>query len=53
MDWVYPLGLAASPSDPSARSENAAVKATSHSTIFHIPTRPLREGQKHQHPFTR
>ena len=29
------------------------VKATSHSTIFDIPMRPLREDQKHRHRFTR
>ena len=29
------------------------VKATSHSTIFDIPIRPLREDQKHRHRFTR
>ena len=28
------------------------VKATSHSTIFDIPMRPLREDQKHRHRFT-
>ena len=27
-------------------------KATSHSTIFDIPMRPLREDQKHRHRFT-
>ena len=30
-----------------------AFKATSHSTIFDIPMRPLREDQKHRHRFTR
>ena len=29
------------------------IKATSHSTIFDIPMRPLREDQKHRHRFTR
>ena len=29
------------------------VKATSHSSIFDIPMRPLREDQKHRHRFTR
>ena len=29
------------------------VMATSHSTIFDIPMRPLREDQKHRHRFTR
>ena len=29
------------------------LKATSHSTIFDIPMRPLREDQKHRHRFTR
>ena len=29
------------------------VKTTSQSTIFDIPTRPLREDQKHRHRFTR
>ena len=28
-------------------------KPTSHSTIFDIPMRPLREDQKHRHRFTR
>ena len=28
-------------------------KATSHSTIFDIPMRPLREDEKQQHRFTR
>ena len=28
-------------------------KATSHSTIFDIPMRPLRKDQKHRHRFTR
>ena len=28
-------------------------KATSHSTIFDIPMRPLREDQKQRHRFTR
>ena len=28
------------------------VKATSHSTIFDIPMRPLREDQRHRHRFT-
>ena len=46
-NWVYPLGQTASPSDQSAHSENAAVKAVSHSMIFDIPMRPLRENQKH------
>ena len=32
---------------------SAIVKATSHSTIFDIPMRPLREDQKHRHRFTR
>ena len=30
-----------------------SLKATSHSTIFDIPMRPLREDQKHRHRFTR
>ena len=30
-----------------------AIKATSHSTIFDIPMRPLREDQNHRHRFTR
>ena len=29
------------------------VKVTSHSTIFDIPMRPLREDQKHRNRFTR
>ena len=29
------------------------LKATSHSTIFDIPMRPVREDQKHQRRFTR
>ena len=29
------------------------IKATSHSTIFGIPMRPLREDQKQRHRFTR
>ena len=29
------------------------LKATSHSTIFDIPTRPLREDQRHRQRFTR
>ena len=29
------------------------VKATSHSTIFDIPMRPVREDQKHRRRFTR
>ena len=29
------------------------LKPTSHSTIFDIPMRPLREDQKHRHRFTR
>ena len=29
-----------------------ALKATSHSTIFDIPMRPLREDQKHRDRFT-
>ena len=29
------------------------LKASSHSTIFGIPMRPLREDQKHRHRFTR
>ena len=29
------------------------LKATSHSTIFDIPMRPLREDQRHRHRFTR
>ena len=33
--------------------KNRGVKATSHSTIFDIPMRPLREDQKHRHRFTR
>ena len=28
-------------------------KATSHSTIFDIPMRPVREDQRHQRRFTR
>ena len=31
----------------------APVKATSHSTIFNIPMRPLREDQKHRYRFAR
>ena len=31
----------------------SSVKATSHSMIFHIPMRPLREDQKQRHRFTR
>ena len=30
-----------------------SLKATSHSTIFDIPMRPLREDQKHRDRFTR
>ena len=44
-DWVYPLGLATSPSDSVSHSENAAVKATSHLMIFDIPMRPVRDDQ--------
>ena len=29
------------------------VKATSHSTIFDIPMRPVREGQRHRQRFLR
>ena len=32
--------------------QNFELKATSHSTIFDIPMRPLREDQKHRHRFT-
>ena len=31
---------------------SAFLRATSHSTIFDIPMRPLRENQKHRHRFT-
>ena len=31
----------------------AEFEATSHSTIFDIPMRPLHEDQKHRHRFTR
>ena len=29
------------------------IKATSHSTIFHIPMRPLRDDQRHRQRFNR
>ena len=32
---------------------SSAIKATSHSTIFDIPMRPMCEDQKHRHRFTR
>ena len=32
-------------------SSRLLLKATSHSTLFDIPMRPLREDQKHQHRF--
>ena len=32
---------------------NVILKATSHSTIFNIPMRPLREDQEHRYRFTR
>ena len=32
---------------------DVVLKATSHSMIFDIPMRPLREDQKHRHRFTR
>ena len=32
---------------------NFVLKATSHSTIFDIPMRPVREDQKHRRRFTR
>ena len=37
----------------SGRLVSYTVEATSHSTIFDIPMRPLREDQKHRHRFTR
>ena len=37
--------------DKSARL--AVLKATSHSTIFDIPMRPVREDQRHRRRFTR
>ena len=40
--------------EPSLTGKTTSVlKATSHSTIFDIPMRPLREDQKHRHRFTR
>ena len=32
---------------------NTRLKATSHSTIFDIPMRPVREDQRHRRHFTR
>ena len=40
--------------EPSLTGKTTPVlKATSHSTIFDIPMRPLREDQEHRHRFTR
>ena len=36
-----------------SRELRPSLNATSHSTIFGIPMRPLREDQKHRHRFTR
>ena len=38
---------------PLPDSSTSPLKATSHSTIFDIPMRPLREDQKHRHRSTR
>ena len=38
---------------PEIASCDWAFKATSHSTIFDIPMRPLPKDQKHRHRFTR
>ena len=35
------------------RQWETALKATSHSTIFDIPMRPMREDQRHRQRFTR
>ena len=35
------------------QAKKTSLKATSHSTIFDIPMRPLSEYQKHRHRFTR
>ena len=33
-------------------TKRKSVKATFHSTIFHIPMRPVREDQRHRRRFT-
>ena len=47
------LGIVAGAATFCPLSTINGVRATSHSTIFDIPMRPLREDQKHRHRITR